>query len=77
MLACRFGSVARSIPGWIIDSLTARVAPETVDEKNDHPLLNAPMGFSCKSENVGTARDERLNDGSPEPGGGVGVLPKP
>ena len=77
MLACKFGSVARSTPGWMIESLTTRVAPVTAEEKNDQPLLKAPMGFSCNSENVGTARDERWKDGSPEPCGGGGVFPKP
>jgi len=52
-LVCRSGSRARSIvPGWMIDSLT-------VEEKSDQPLLKAPIGFSCTSKNVGTARDER------------------
>ena len=77
MLACKFGSVARSIPGWMTDSLTTRVAPDTAEEKIDHPLLKAPMGFSCSSESVGTARDERWKDGFPEPGGGEGAFPKP
>ena len=61
----------------MIDSLTARVAPETAEEKRDQPLLKAPTGFSCSSENVGTARDERWKDEPPESCGGGGVFPKP
>ena len=58
-------------------SIDALVAPEVAEEKNDQPLLKAPIGFSCNSEKLGTARDERLKDEFPEPGGGEGVFPKP
>lgn len=55
----------------------AREAPTTAVENSDHPLLSAVTGFSCKSEKLGAAADDRPKDGCWDSDGGVGVFPNP